>query len=181
MNQLKKLLVMLAALIFAAPVSAHFMDGNWVHGICQVGLDEQRFAECPRYISGVMDGGEAVNNKLYCWPEEARLGQAVDIVKKWLEENPALRTMSGGSIVVSALKEAFPTKVMWRPPQRDENGIWALVPLTPGKSSEEGEWVASCNGDYRYDFDDVLPFVLRLPENYKFRQAWFDELLNGPE
>lgn len=182
MGHYKSLLAILFALMTACPASAgYFKDGNWLHSSCQSALGSQDFARCQSYVIGVIDGSGEVNEALYCWPEAATVGQAVDIVKKWLEENPALRTMTGAAVVVSALKEAFPTKVMWQPPQRDEDGMWAVVPLTPRKSTDQGEWVASCNGEYQYDFEDVLSFTLGLPENYEIGESWRMELVLGPQ
>ena len=139
MSRFKKLFVMLAVLVAASPTSAtHFRDGNWLHNDCQGGRGAPGLLQCQAYVTGVIDGSSAVNKVLYCWPEEATLGQAVDIVKKWLEENPALRTLTGGDVVVSALKEAFPTTVMWRPQQRDKDGHRAWAPMTSNKSTELG-------------------------------------------
>ena len=89
--------------------------------------------------------------------------------------------MGGGKIVVSALKEAFPTRVMWRPPQKDANGDWAQVPMTLEKSTELGEWVATCDGMYRYDFSEGVSFTMGFPDNYEIGQSWFKELLSGPQ
>lgn len=178
MGHYKSLLVILVALVTGSPASAaYFKDGNWLHSNCQRNLGSRESTQCQSYIIGVIDGSDAVNNALYCWPENATVGQARDIVKKWLEENPALRTMPGGDIVVSALKEAFPTKRMWRPPQRDENGRWAVVPLTNEKSTDIGEWVAACNGEYQHGFSEAILFIRGLPENYQASRTWFEELL----
>ena len=172
------LLVILVALVTGSPAFAgYFKGGNSLHSDCQKDMGDMGFARCQLYIVGVMDGSDAVNKALYCWPKNATVSQAVDIVKKWLEENPALRTMPGGDIVVSALKEAFPTKRMWRPPQRDENGRWAVVPLTNEKSTDIGEWVAACNGEYQHGFSEAILFIRGLPENYQASRTWFEELL----
>ena len=182
MGHYKSLLVILVALVTGSPASAaYFKDGNWLHSNCQRNLGSRESTQCQSYIIGVIDGSDAVNNALYCWPENATVGQARDIVKKWLEENPALRTMPGGKVVVSALKEAFPTQVMWRPTQKDENGLLAGGPLTPRKSTDEGNWVATCNGEYQYGFGDLFLFTLSLPRNYKSGETWRVELILGPQ
>ena len=165
----------------SASAESHFMDGNWLHEKCQ-GVDGSADAlSCKRYITGVFDGAAAVNNMFFCWPETATLGQAWDIVKKWLEDNPALRNMGGGKIVLSALKEAFPTKVMWQPQQRQEDGHWIELPVTPEKSTRVGEWVATCKGEYRYSATEGFPFIVGFPDNYEIGRAWYQELLSGPQ
>ena len=182
MGHYKTLLAVLIALTAASPVSAGFFkDGNWLHSNCQKETSDVGKSLCLSYIVGVIDGSDAVHKSLYCWPERATTGQALDIVKKWLEENPALRTMSGGQIVVSALKEAFPTTVMWQPPLKEENDGWTVLPLTPEKSTDEGKWVATCNGKYQYGFPDVIKFTDYLPANYAVSKGWSLELVFGPE
>jgi hypothetical protein len=69
----------------------------------------------------------------------------------------------------------------WQPPQRDEHGKWSVVPLTPGKSTDKGQWVAACVGKYKYGFSEVLSLTMALPENYEMGRAWLNEMLNGPE
>lgn len=177
-----KLLVLLLCVagrpVIAAPAAAYFWDGNWLHEQCE---NEASYASCQRYIIGIMDGSNAVNATLYCWPEKGTIGQAVDIVKKWLDDNPALRAMSGGKVVISSLKEAFPTRLMWQPPQEDEDGNFKRVPLTAGKSTDSGKWVPTCSGEVAYEADDIFWFGLTLPENYEVGKAWLWETFRGPE
>lgn len=175
----KNFLGLMAYFVCAFSLPAHagyFNDGNWLHSQCQ----EDRVG-CHAYVTGVIDGTDAVSPTLYCWPENAKLGQAVDVVKKWLEDNPAIRNMSGSNAVISALKEAFPTKVMWMPPQENADGSWASIPLTVEKSTERGEWVASCGGEYAYGSTDIMKFGLSLPDNYEAGKLWFRELWYGPQ
>ena len=183
MSHFKKLFVILAALVAASAASAnpYFTDGNRLHTNCQSQTGDVRYTACQQYVVGVIDGSFAVNSMFYCWPEAGTVGQAVDIVKKWLEDNPSLRTMEGGNVVVAALKEAFPTKVMWQPPQEDANGDYQEVPLTSEKSTDEGKWVGTCSGEIKYDMDEIFRFALALPENYKVGKAWFWEMLRGVE
>ena len=173
-----KLLVLLLCMT-GQPVNAdYFFDGNWLQGQCD---DEARYPSCNAYIIGAMDGSDAGAATLYCWPEKGTLGQAIDIVKKWLDDNPSLRTMSGGRVVISALKEAFPTRVMWQPSQEDENGDFLEAPLTQGKSTDRGEWVATCSGEVVHNFAEFFWFAVGLPENYELGKTWSLDLLRGPE
>ena len=82
--------------------------------------------------------------------------------------------------VLSGRGQALVTK-RWLPPQRVENGKWSVVPLTPGKSADKGQWVAACDGKYKYGFSEVLSLTMALPENYEMGRAWLNEMLNGPE
>jgi hypothetical protein len=69
---------------------------------------------CVGYIMGVSDAGLnyivlAPNVKRrYCLPSEARSGQLVMVVKKYLEDNPAQLHLPAGVLTTDALIAAFP-------------------------------------------------------------------------
>jgi hypothetical protein len=71
MSPIKKLLVILAALVAASAARAnpYFLDGNRLHTNCQSQTGDVRYTACQQYIVGAIDGSFAVNSMFYCWPE----------------------------------------------------------------------------------------------------------------
>jgi hypothetical protein len=121
---LKKVLLALAMLLFlffiydyAQFKYAQFKNGNQIYyELTSSNPDEyikdaeQNFAK--GYITGVFD---AYNGLVFLVPYEMTkgqvvLGQVLDIVKKYLEENPASRHEAAAILIGKALAEAFPIK-----------------------------------------------------------------------
>lgn len=59
------------------------------------------------YVGGVND---SLDGDVFCAPEGATLGQAVDIVRKWLTDNPQHRHMSAAVLVAVILQRAWPCR-----------------------------------------------------------------------
>ena len=97
-----------ASLVTPAPVWANFLDGNDLYEHCK-----NRNASALNYILGVHDAQQAIagfgkQEKLVCPWGRVSSGHIVGIVCNYLRENPAQRHLSGGSIVLKSLGNAFP-------------------------------------------------------------------------
>lgn len=57
------------------------------------------------YVSGASEVGDGV---LYCSPNSATLGQTAAIVAKYLRNNPENWNLSATSLIIGALKAAYP-------------------------------------------------------------------------
>lgn len=99
-------LVLFVVLIFSAPASADYFDGNTLKRL----LDSSReFDEAMYrgYVAGVQD---SYNGVLFCVHEKVLLSQAYSVVKKYLENNPKDWHKAAKTLVIDALSEAFPCK-----------------------------------------------------------------------
>ena len=142
-------------------------DGNELHTDCG---KENMFSAgyCSGYIVGVLDANERASFSPYCRPEGATKGQMRDIVKKWLADNPAYRTIPADAAVTAAMMEAFPAKRKWRiPGYMDADGEYQDAEYYDTKIDHpDGEWVAVCNSNqYKVDGADVWIWgLINLPE-----------------
>tara|TARA_R110000803_G_scaffold85370_2_gene151722 strand:+ start:1021 stop:1383 length:363 start_codon:yes stop_codon:yes gene_type:complete len=90
-------------------------DGNVLHKFCQDNKGSLKLA-CTGYVIGVIDTTKAMftvmkqNNNYFCLPSNANIEQAIDVVKKWLIENPSARHEPATSNVWEALAKAWPCK-----------------------------------------------------------------------
>jgi len=108
----------LLGLVFATPANAEsnavFVSGNALYADCsQTGdsvLDYQARAQCNGFIIGVADSLQverAERQTEDCLPEKVNRGQVIDIVIKYLRENPALRHLGAANLSRNAIKDAF--------------------------------------------------------------------------
>ena len=99
----------LAALL--APAEAGFVDGNKLQRDCS-GVFNVLDSSCAAYVSAVADvlATAPVARHRACLPNGVTLGQTVDVVKRWLNDNPQLRHLPGPEVVATALEGAFPCK-----------------------------------------------------------------------
>ncbi len=103
-------LVMAVSLPIRDSNSAYW-DGNQLQKFC--GSNNARFQLiCNGYVVGVIDasgGKEAgVSGTTFCIANRVQAKQTVEVVKKWLDNNPAKRHLPGGRIVALALSQPFP-------------------------------------------------------------------------
>ena len=93
------------ALVMLASVSAHaeFRTGNELHSQLN-GTHGQQMLSLG-YVMGVAD---ALRSVTICPPETLTAGQASDMVKKYLEDNPAVRHLAGDAIVNRVLSSVWP-------------------------------------------------------------------------
>lgn len=59
------------------------------------------------YVGGVTD---SLGGDIFCPPEGVTLAQAVDMVRKWLSDNPEHRHMSAAVLVAVILQRAWPCR-----------------------------------------------------------------------
>jgi len=110
------------ALVFAAlmvlsvePAYSDWMDGNDLFKSCELyqaidkrllsPLEQTIAGECLTYPKGWLDGHQANAHPLICVPAEVRLGSIVDMVIKYLDDNPGKRHHRGSEIMFNALIE----------------------------------------------------------------------------
>lgn len=81
------------------------------------------------YVGGVTD---SLGGDVFCAPDGVTLAQAVDMVRKWLTDNPEHRHMSAAVLVAVILQRAWPCRKSPTPGSRP-----APAPsdsLQPGKT-----------------------------------------------
>jgi len=84
------------------PIRA-FWDGNTLYASC---ITRGNAASCDGYIAGVADTLEMT--RTICIPPRVTSGQLVDVVIKFLKDNPESRHYAGASEATIALGRAFP-------------------------------------------------------------------------
>jgi hypothetical protein len=104
--------LVLVSLIFSYHTAlADFFDGNRL----KEWMDEKEQENGSRfeaglfngYVAGVVDAG---NEILFCTPDGVTAGQFTAVVTKYLKENPEKWNLGASSLVIDALKVAFPCK-----------------------------------------------------------------------
>jgi hypothetical protein len=91
------------AALLAGSAHAEFWDGNRLLDRMNGGIAEQM--QALGYVMGISDMGQGT---LHCPPPNATAGQMEDIVKRYLNNNPAVRHLSADTIVNRALALVFP-------------------------------------------------------------------------
>lgn len=117
-----------AFLGLASPGLAQNLSGNDLLSMCSSEDDLAKQGYCIGYISGLVEGmkwgiavpmmadnrstqeADQIGNVIlgFCLPEGATIGQYVDVVRLYLENNPADRHGSARVLGHLALQEAFP-------------------------------------------------------------------------
>ena len=96
----------LVLLLFPVIAHAQFFSGNDLHD--RINSDNIAAKSIALgYVGGVLDAHLDVN---ICPPDRVQLGQAVDVVKKWLASNPDKRHLSAAIITFYSLKLSWPCK-----------------------------------------------------------------------
>ena len=101
---MKKLLI-LGACCLSLHAQAEFKDGNKM--LAQMNGDFGDRMLIMGYVTGVID---ALSSVTICAPANRTAGQSVDMVKAYLENNPAIRHFSGDSIVNKLMSTMWPCK-----------------------------------------------------------------------
>ena len=113
-----KTLILAALIAFSTtPAYSEWLDGNDLEFICEpkYPADESSFAEmtqderekvfmCSNYIMGLLDGVD-VYAIAKCIPEGVNLRQIMDMVRKYLKENPNTRHHPASEIIMKATSE----------------------------------------------------------------------------
>jgi hypothetical protein len=97
---------LIIALLIASPVvsNAEFLTGNHLLSRMQSESAVDK-AIATGYVMGVFDNGQ---NASHCASSNVSSGQARDVVKKFLEENPSVRDYTADILTVVALSKAWP-------------------------------------------------------------------------
>lgn len=111
MGSWKTLTIALSMFATSASSWAAFFDGNELHGWL---LENEKpngsafkSGLFRGYVAGVVDLGDEL---LFCTGPGVTAGQYAAVVAKYLKNNPEKWNKSADSLVVEALREAFPCK-----------------------------------------------------------------------
>ena len=101
------LTALITGCLISTPSSAQFYDGNDLKRTCDRGSDF-----CNGYIIGAVDDlvmQQQVDGakKYYCIPAGSETTQVVDIVKRYLTNNPEKRHWPASFLVTNALSETY--------------------------------------------------------------------------
>jgi hypothetical protein len=97
---------LIAGLLFVpAMAQAEFMSGNNLYKDMQGDALDNIHA-----LGYVLGAADSAINVTVCPPEGVKAGQVYDIIKKFLEANPALRHYSADTIVRTRLEALWPCK-----------------------------------------------------------------------
>lgn len=103
---LRSLLVFAILALSSSTASADFYDGNKLRQL----LDSNNAIDTGifwGYVAGLADLSYGVT---ICPDQNVRLSQSAAVVKKYLAENPQAWNLPASTLVLSALKGAFPCK-----------------------------------------------------------------------
>ena len=103
-------------LLGAAPAAAGSnLTGNDLLERCSASASDNpiQWGVCLGYVMAVADllgQGRPINGARACVSADVTSGQLMDVVRQWLERNPARRHINGAALVAVALQQAFPCK-----------------------------------------------------------------------
>jgi hypothetical protein len=98
---MKKWIAVLA--LVCGPAQAQFFSGNELYER----LRDGRLSQVMFYVAGVHDANDKV---LFCSPSDVTLGQALDVVKRYLETRPEQRHLSADFLASQAMRAAWPCR-----------------------------------------------------------------------
>lgn len=98
----KRIFILL--LLSCGLANAQFMSGNQLKDHCNKADNLVSAGLCMGYVEGVADA----NSFLFCTPPGVTVGQIRDVVKKYLNDNPAQLHKPGDDLATEALRSAFP-------------------------------------------------------------------------
>jgi hypothetical protein len=99
------ILAALVSLVVSGPAMSE-QDGNYLYSKCS-DPENTHVGYCLGYIEGVVD---IYRGSKFYLERNVTLGQAQDIVKRWLANNPQYRHYGAPSLIAGALSQAFPCK-----------------------------------------------------------------------
>lgn len=110
-----------AALALFWAASAHAMTGNQLHELMASDSDQSYRLAALAYVTGLTDGisyaqfvakmRQATNAPgSICLPDNAQVGQAYDVIKAFLANNPSQRHLDAGTLSAAALYRVWPCK-----------------------------------------------------------------------
>lgn len=102
------------------PAAAAYMDGNKLYSYMTSDDGDRRIAAM-FFIGGVHDAAQL--GDVICSPKNATLGQANDMVKKFITENPQFRAESAASITVAVLSATWPCESKPAKPTKSDRPV----------------------------------------------------------
>jgi Rap1a immunity proteins len=102
---MKRLLLLTMAAMIASPAYAFTGDELWKY--CQEEKADFSTGLCMGYILGISVMLETPTAE-YCRPARSTNSQIVDVVKRYLEDNPHERHLPAADLIVTALSKHFP-------------------------------------------------------------------------
>lgn len=100
---MKRFLLSIGACVCLSAHAGTFWDGNKLHSKLQSNTMDQM--QALGYIMGVSD---AVDTEIICSPNTVTAGQMHDIMKQYLENNPAVRHFPADTLVKVVLSRVWP-------------------------------------------------------------------------
>jgi hypothetical protein len=99
----------------APAVAGSNLTGNDLLARCSASASDNpvQWGVCLGYVMAVADllgQGRAVAGVRACVAADVTSGQLMDVVRQWLERNPARRHINGAALVAVALQQAFPCR-----------------------------------------------------------------------
>jgi len=93
-----------------AAADAAFLTGNELQSFCDA--NDARVAACVAYVAAIFEviHSNPINGRSACLPPGVLVGQAVGVVKRWLDQHPEQRQLGAAGLVAQALSEAFPCR-----------------------------------------------------------------------
>lgn len=98
-----KTLIFAALMVVATSAQAEFKNGNRLYEQMTGSNFDQMNAM--GYVTGVAD---ALNGVTYCPPATVTAGQLNDMVRNYLQQNPAIRHFTGDLIVRRVIEDMWP-------------------------------------------------------------------------
>jgi hypothetical protein len=89
-------------------LTGYFLSGNQLYDLCNSDEGSPQVGHCLAYVQGIVDAFELT--KFACVPDNITVGQAVDVVMKYLRSHPESRHYVSASEARLALRQAFPCK-----------------------------------------------------------------------
>jgi hypothetical protein len=112
---MSRLAVISLLLLASLPAAAGYDNGNRLYEDCSSANYFNR-GYCGGYVVGIVDAIESLQRSrvmastTLCIPDDVSKGQLVDVVTKYLGDNPQKRTREAAGLVPEALNDAFPCK-----------------------------------------------------------------------
>ena len=105
--RIQNIFIVSAILWPVTTLAQQFYDGNALYGMCAAPPEATvQQSECAGYVTGVAD--TLVMTKQICLPSRVIVREVVDVVIKYLRDNPAMRHYSAASDIGVALTDSFP-------------------------------------------------------------------------
>jgi hypothetical protein len=104
MKNQKEIIIPLLFSLVSISATAGFWDGNKLLS----DINSETYSGKALALGYVIGVHDSFDTWLFCTPENSSQGQLRDVVKKYIENNPAIRHKSADTLIVNALQQSFP-------------------------------------------------------------------------